>query len=56
MRDRKRIEPILIEFKRVWEKNPDLRFFQLVDLLRTKLGKDAFYLEDVYLIDLLKKL
>jgi uncharacterized protein YihD (DUF1040 family) len=57
MRDKSRIEPLLIELKRVWEKNPELRFFQLVEQLKARLGKtDAFYLEDNHVIGLLKKI
>jgi uncharacterized protein YihD (DUF1040 family) len=57
MRDIKRIEPLLIELKRVWEKNPDLRFFQITEMLKAKLGNhDAVYLEDNHVLGLLKKI
>lgn len=49
MRDPKRIEPFLKQFKALWKKNPDMRFFQLVECLRAELvtkDGDAFYVED----------
>jgi len=45
MRDRSRINALLDKIRRVWHKNPDLRFGQLVDALAAKADKDAFYLE-----------
>lgn len=48
MRDRKRIEPFLAELGELWEKNPDLRFGQLVANLQATISKnpDIFYTED----------
>jgi hypothetical protein len=57
MKDPKRIERLLIEFKKVWERNPDLRFFQVIELIKARLGKvNSFYLEDDHFVEFLKKL
>ena len=49
MRDMNRIEPFLEELKAVWEKYPDLRFWQLVCAIASN-GQDGpvdpFYWEE----------
>lgn len=54
MRDPDRIDKILEEVKRVWEKYPDLRLGQL--LLNIPISGDIYYIEDEQLIRELKKL
>ena len=54
MRDPDRIDKILEEVKRVWEKFPDLRLGQL--LLNIPISGDIYYIEDEQLIRELKKL
>lgn len=51
MRDKKRIEPFLIELQYLWELNPDLRFGQLIYLLAeyAECGDIFFPEEDVWL-------
>jgi len=47
MRDKKRIEPFLKKLQLFWEKNPDLRFGQIVYILAEKLNVwDIFFPED----------
>ena len=58
MRNPKRIAPFLKKFQKVWKKNPDLRFGQLVSILH--LGHkynngDIFYLEDEHFEESLDK-
>ena len=54
MRDPKRIEKVLDGIREVWTANPDLRFFQLVEMLKWRIKSepdfDAFHLEDEELI------
>ena len=45
MRDPKRIEPFINALKSLWEKNPDLRFWQLGSYI-TGGNRDAFNWED----------
>jgi len=50
MRDPKRIDPFLAELAKLWKKNPDLRFGQLLEgmnlfpLVQTKAGGMTAYL------------
>jgi len=55
VRDPKRIPQIMSEFESFWNQYPDLRFFQVVDLLANLAGypEDPYYCEDD---DLLKEL
>lgn len=53
MRNPERIAPILEELKRIWEENPDLRFFQLICALNK--GQDLFHMEDDKVLELLKE-
>jgi hypothetical protein len=52
MRDPDRIWPIVHKLGQLWERNPDLRFFQLI---RTLDGAktDSFYTEDDETLELL---
>jgi len=53
MRDPKRIPEVLETIRKIWEKNPGLRFGQLL----LNLGNDFnYYVEDDHLIRTLKKL
>ncbi len=60
MRDPKRIHEIIVYLELVWEKNPDLRFFQVVAMIEDKLlaGRNvsAFYAEDDRVIKALEEL
>ena len=40
MRDLKRIDEFLNKIKIIWEKEPDLRFFQLIYIIQSKYSKD----------------
>ena len=49
MRDPKRIDKVMEAIRTLWIKNPDLRFFQLIEMLPEKInGKsiDLFFMED----------
>lgn len=49
MRDPKRIDKALATLGELWHKNPDLRFWQLVQILdipKEKEGTDPFFWED----------
>lgn len=57
MRDPKRIEKVLAQLRSVWYQYPDMRFFQLVEFLKSKMDDksfDTFYLEDDKLSEFLK--
>lgn len=55
MRDPKRIEKVLAVVRDYWLTNPDLRFFQVVEIIKHKLGKDdAFYVEDEEILEAMK--
>lgn len=49
-RDPKRIKPFLKKIKKYWEKYPDFRFEQLVNIISQSADqskiKDSFYMED----------
>lgn len=49
MRDVKRIQVIINNFKLLWERNPDFRFGQLVEIIYSKNKVDRFYVEDDWL-------
>ena len=47
MRDPQRITTMLDKFQLAWEKNPELRFGQIIEMIKRKSGKDdIFYIED----------
>lgn len=54
MRDIKRIEPFLNALKSLWEKNPDLRFFQLIASI-DKSKQESFYAEDPMVLKLIEE-
>lgn len=60
MRDIKRIPHIICLLGKIWYNNPnfrDLRFGQVVEILKSKLGNDdMFYVEDDDLIKLLEEM
>ena len=45
MRDPKRIKRILKTIEDIWEKNPDLRFTQLI-MNALNMNSDPYYIED----------
>lgn len=63
-RDPKRIFGIMYRIADLWEKSPDLRFFQFIAMLEKKITvllegyatHDLFYLEDDILLKALEKL
>lgn len=55
MRDKQRIISILDKLKLIWEKYPDLRFFQLLNAIGFSSNKDWFYLEDTDLEEILER-
>ena len=52
MRDSKRIPAILEKINKIWNQYPDLRFFQVIEIIKSKSYKvgyqssDMFYFED----------
>ena len=57
MRDPNRIAHLLVLLGRLWKRNPDLRFAQIIEILKLKLGTDdMFYVEDDSLIKLLERM
>ena len=57
MRDPNRIAHLLVLLGRLWKRNPDLRFAQIIEILKSKLGTDdMFYVEDDDLIKLLERI
>jgi hypothetical protein len=47
MRDINRIDILLEKFRELWMLNPDLRFGQLFNIIRSKItNTDGFYIED----------
>lgn len=59
MRKIERIEPFMDKVKEIWEKNPDLRFWQLIELIMGRcyeLDKtDPFFWEDDKWLELIDK-
>ena len=53
MRNPNRIEPFLKELEKLWNENPDLRFFQLLFSVTYGQG-DGFYIEDDKALELIK--
>ena len=57
MRDPNRIAHLLVLLGKLWKRNPDLRFAQIIEILKSKLGTDdMFYVEDDDLIKLLERI
>jgi uncharacterized protein YihD (DUF1040 family) len=57
MRDPNRIAHLLVLLGKLWKRNSDLRFSQIVEILKSKLGTDdMFYVEDDDLIKLLERM
>ena len=57
MRDPNRIAHLLVLLGRLWKRNPDLRFAQIIEILKSKLCTDAmFYGEVEDLITLLERM
>ena len=53
MRNINRIRPFLDELEKIWRKNPDLRFTQLV--MNVLDGPGAYYIEDAEALYALKQ-
>lgn len=57
MRDPNRIAHLLVLLGRLWKRNSDLRFAQIIEILKSNLWTDdMFYVEDDDLIKLLERL
>ena len=57
MRDPNRIAHLLVLLGRLWKQSPDLRFAQIIEILKSKLWTDdMFYVEDDDLIKLLERM
>lgn len=63
MRDPKRIPEIMEKITNYWGKNPDLRFWQVIEIIKNKSREgndsalfDPFYIEDFNLMKILKNL
>ena len=55
MRSLDRIKPFLKRLEKLWLQNPDLRFAQIAEIVKHKLGTDdIFYVEDEKVIEVLK--
>ena len=57
MRDPNRIAHLLVLLGKLWKRNSDLRFAQIIEILKSKLcTDDMFYVEDEDLIKLLERI
>ena len=57
MRDPNRIAHLLVLLGKLWKRNSDLRFAQIIEILKSKLcTDDMFYVEDEDLIKLLERM
>jgi len=57
MRDPNRIAHLLVLLGKLWKRNPDLRFAQIIEILKSNLWTDdMFYVEDDDLIELLERM
>ena len=57
MRDPNRIAHLLVLLGKLWKRNSDLRFAQIIEILKPKLCiDDMFYVEDDDLIKLLERI
>ena len=55
MRDPKRIDSILEKIGKLWKMFPDLRFFQLIGIIKFDYKGSLFYLEDNQLLKSLEQ-
>jgi len=55
MRNPKRIEKIMSIVERIWKKEPDLRFGQIITVIDSLSDNDIFHIEDDEVIELLKQ-
>ena len=58
MHDIERIAPFLAEFEKLWKKEPDLRFGQLVVVLQSRIDpdRDPFYTEDDVMLGTIREM
>lgn len=56
MRDIKRIKPFMDKLTKEWEKYPDLRFVQFVNLIFENAEYDPFYYEEKETLKLIEEL
>ena len=56
MRDKNRIKPFLAEIEKLWLKNPDYRFGQIIYLLADSIQKDIFFPEEKEWLEHINKL
>ena len=56
MRDINRIEPFLEILLKFWKQHPDLRFGQIVQILKGNCTIDFFYLEDDKILEIITSL
>lgn len=57
MRDPNRIAHLLVLLGKLWKRNSDLRFAQIIEILKSKLCiDDMFYVEDEDLIKLMERM
>lgn len=57
MRDPNRIAHLLVLLGKLWKRNSDLRFAQIIEILKLNLETDdMFYVEDDDLIELLERI
>ena len=55
MRNPERIEKVMNIVERIWKKEPDLRFGQIINVIDSLSDDDVFHLEDDKMIELLKQ-
>ena len=55
MRNPERIEKVMNIVERIWKKEPDLRFGQIISVIDSLSDNDIFHLEDDKMIKLLKQ-
>lgn len=60
MRDPKRIDPMIEQLRAYWLARPDLRFWQVVEFMRTRLSEcpdfDPFYVNDEQTAQVLERM
>ena len=60
MRDPKRIAPMIEQLRAYWMSHPDLRFWQVVEFMRTRLSGcpdfDPFYVSDEKTMEVLERM
>ena len=60
MRDPKRIQPILADLETFWSQHPDLRFWQVVEIVRARMSDcpdfDPFYVSDEKTLEVLERM